>query len=159
VLFGATIRENIVYGKPEATDAEIEAAARAAYAHEFITELPDGYETIIGERGSTLSGGQRQRLCLARAIVKRPSLLILDEPTSAVDAESSSLIQEALDELRRDKTMIFISHQFAGLEDFDQIIVLRNGEVVERGTHVELLRRRGYYYDLFERQAPLPVGG
>ena len=157
VLFGATIRENNIYGKPEATDAEIEAAARAAYAHEFITELPDGYETIIGERGSTLSGGQRQRLCLARAIVKRPSLLILDEPTSAVDAESSSLIQEALDELRRSKTMIVISHQFAGLEDFDQIIVLRNGEVVERGTHDELLRRRGYYCELFARQTLLPV--
>ena len=159
VLFGATIRENIIYGKPEATDAEIEAAARAAYAHEFITELPDGYETIIGERGSTLSGGQRQRLCLARAIVKRPSLLILDEPTSAVDAESSSLIQEAVDELRRGKTMIVISHQFAGLEDFDQIIVLRNGEVVERGTHDELLRRRGYYCELFARQTLLPVSG
>jgi ATP-binding cassette subfamily B protein/subfamily B ATP-binding cassette protein MsbA len=159
VLFGATIRENIAYGKPEATDAEIEAAARAAYAHEFITALPDGYETIIGERGSTLSGGQRQRLCLARAIVKRPSLLILDEPTSAVDAESSSLIQEALDELRRGKTMIVISHQFAGLEDFDQIIVLRNGEVVERGTHHELLRRRGYYCELFARQTLLPVSG
>jgi ATP-binding cassette subfamily B protein len=159
VLFGATIRENIAYGKPEATDAEIEAAARGAYAHEFIAELPDGYETIIGERGSTLSGGQRQRLCLARAIVKRPSLLILDEPTSAVDAESSSLIQEALDELRRGKTMIVISHQFAGLEDFDQIIVLRNGEVVERGTHDELLHRRGYYCDLFARQTLLPVSG
>jgi len=98
-------------------------------------------------------------LCLARAIVKRPSLLILDEPTSAVDAESSSLIQEALDELRRGKTMIVISHQFAGLEDFDQIIVLRNGEVVERGTHDELLRRRGYYCELFARQTPLPVSG
>jgi ATP-binding cassette subfamily B protein len=159
VLFGATIRENIAYGKPEATDAEIEAAARAAYAHEFITELPDGYETIIGERGSTLSGGQRQRLSLARAIVKRPSLLILDEPTSAVDAESSALIQEALDKLRRGKTMIVISHQFAGLEDFDQIIVLRNGEVVERGTHDELLRRRGYYCDLFARQTLIPVSG
>lgn len=148
VLFGATVRENIAYGKPEATDEEIEAAARAAHAHEFIMRLPEGYETIIGERGSTLSGGERQRLCLARAIVKRPSLLILDEPTSAIDAESTALIEAALEKLWRGKTMLLISHQFSGLEEFDQIFVLRDGEIVERGRHEELIGRGGYYAEL-----------
>lgn len=152
ILFGATIRENIAYGKPDAKQTEIEAAARAAHAHEFIAELPDGYETIIGERGSTLSGGERQRLCLARAMLKHPSLLLLDEPTSAVDAESAALIHEAIENLRRGKTMIVISHQFAGLEDFDQILVLRDGEIIERGTHEQLMRTGGYYRELFVHQ-------
>lgn len=154
VLFGATIRENIAYGNPAATAAEIESAARAAHAHEFIAELPEEYETIIGERGSTLSGGERQRLCLARAMLKRPSLLLFDEPTSAIDARSTALIQEAIEALRRGKTMIVISHQFAGLEGFDQILVLRDGEIVERGRHEELMQRGGYYQELFARQGP-----
>ena len=148
ILFGASVRENIAYGKPQATDAEIEAAARQAHAHEFIAELPDGYETILGERGSTLSGGQRQRLCLARALLKRPSILLLDEPTSAVDAESSALIQQTVRRSLAGKTILLISHQFAGIETFDQILVLKNGEIVERGTHAQLLARRGYYCDL-----------
>ena len=154
ILLGASIRENIVYGKTDATDEEVEAAAREAYAHEFITKLPEGYETIIGERGSTLSGGQRQRICLARAIIKRPSLLILDEPTSAIDAESTQLIQQALHKMQQGKTMIVISHQFAGIEEFDRIIVLKAGEVVEQGTHEQLLERKGYYHDLFLLQRP-----
>jgi ATP-binding cassette subfamily B protein/subfamily B ATP-binding cassette protein MsbA len=154
VLFGASISENIAYGKPNATDAEIEAAARAAHAHGFIESLPEAYDTIIGERGSTLSGGQRQRICLARAIIKRPSLLILDEPTSAIDAESSILIQHAINRLQQGKTTIVISHQFAGIENFDQILVLRNGEIVERGTHDQLLRQGGYYFELFNLQQP-----
>ncbi len=159
VLFGASINENIAYGKPEATDAEIEGAAREAYAHPFIEALPDGYETIIGERGSTLSGGERQRICLARAIIKHPSLLILDEPTSAIDAESSALIQRAINRLQQGKTTLVISHQFAGIEDFDQILVLKNGRVVERGTHAQLIQRRGYYFELFNLQqsTALPI--
>jgi ATP-binding cassette subfamily B protein/subfamily B ATP-binding cassette protein MsbA len=152
VLFGASISENIAYGKPDATDAEIEAAAREACAHEFIESLPDGYDTIIGERGSTLSGGQRQRICLARALIKHPSLLLLDEPVSAVDAESSALIQQTISRLLRGKTILMISHQFAGIEDFDQILALKDGEIVERGTHAQLSRQRGYYYELFNLQ-------
>ncbi len=152
VLFGASISENIAYGKPDATDAEIEAAAREAGAHQFIDALPDGYDTIIGERGSTLSGGQRQRICLARAVIKRPSVLILDEPTSAIDAQSSALIQQTIYRLQEGKTVLVISHQFAGLENFDQILVLKNGEIVERGTHDQLLRQRGYYFELFSLQ-------
>jgi ATP-binding cassette subfamily B protein/subfamily B ATP-binding cassette protein MsbA len=154
VLLGASIRENIAYGKPDATDEEIEMAAREAHAHEFITGLPDGYDSIIGERGSTLSGGERQRICLARAIIKRPSLLILDEPTSAIDAESSALIQQAINRLQQGKTMLVISHQFVSIENFDQILVLKDGEIVERGTHEELLQSSGYYHDLLTLQQP-----
>ncbi|MFN0111682.1 MAG: ABC transporter ATP-binding protein [Blastocatellia bacterium] len=148
ILFGASVRENIAYGKPHATDAEIETAAREAHAHDFIAELSDGYETILGERGSTLSGGQRQRLCLARALLKRPSILLLDEPTSAVDAESSALIQRTVQQRLAGKTILLISHQFGGIESFDQVLVLKNGEIVERGSHAQLLARRGYYFDL-----------
>ena len=152
ILFGTTIRENITYGKPGATDAEIEEAARQAHAHEFISALPDGYDTIIGEGGSTLSGGQRQRISLARAVIKRPSILILDEPTAAVDAESANLIMETVGRLQQGKTTLVIAHHFAALERFDQILVMKHGEVVERGTHAELLARRGYYHDLYRLQ-------
>ncbi len=149
LLFGASIRENIAYGKPDATMAEIEAAAREAYAHDFIVNLPHGYDTVIGERGSTLSGGQRQRLCLARAMIKHPSILILDEPTSAVDPESSALIHEAVDRLREGKTTLVIAHHFSDLESYDQILVLQHGKVVEQGTHDELLQQKGEYYQMF----------
>ena len=152
ILFGASMRENIAYGKPNATIEEIELAARLAYAHDFIRALPEGYDTVIGERGSTLSGGQRQRICLARAFLKKPSLLILDEPTSAIDAESSALIQQAIAQVQRDKTTIVIAHHFSFIQDFDLILVLNDGAIVERGTHEELLRRRGYYYDLYRLQ-------
>ncbi len=152
LLFGASIRENIAYGKPNATTAEIEAAARQAYAHEFISALPESYDTIIGERGSTLSGGQRQRICLARAIIKNPSVLILDEPTSAVDVESAELIHAALDQLRLGKTTLVIAHHLASFEDFDQILVLRRGKLVEQGTHAELLKSRGYYFRMVQRR-------
>ena len=155
ILIGASIRENIAYGKTDATDKEIEEAAIEASAHEFISKLPEGYETIIGERGSTLSGGQRQRICLARAIIKQPSLLILDEPTSAIDAESTMLIQNALNKLQQGKTMIVISHQFAGIEKFDQILALKNGRIIEQGTHTQLIALKGYYHDLFYLQRPL----
>ncbi len=148
ILFGASVRENIAYGKVHATDEEIETASREAHAHDFIAELPEGYETILGERGSTLSGGQRQRLCLARALLKRPSILLLDEPTSAVDAESSALIQQTIQRSLAGKTILLISHQFAGIESFDQILVLKNGELVECGTHSQLVARQGVYFDL-----------
>ena len=152
LLFGASIRENIAYGKPNATLAEIETAAREAHAHEFINALPDGYETIIGERGSTLSGGQRQRICLARAIIKNPSVLILDEPTSAVDMESAELIHAALDKLRHGKTTLMIAHHMTLFEDFDQILVLRRGRLVEYGTHAELVQLGGYYFRMVQRR-------
>lgn len=152
ILFGATIRENISYGKPQATQEEIEEAAQHAHAHDFILHLPDGYDTVLGERGSTLSGGQRQRISLARAIIKQPSILILDEPTSAVDAESARLIQDTLDYFLKGRTSIVIVHQFSSIKKFDQILVLKSGEVVERGTHNELMEHKGYYHKLFKFQ-------
>jgi ATP-binding cassette subfamily B protein/subfamily B ATP-binding cassette protein MsbA len=152
ILFGASIRENIAYGKPEASPEEVEEAARQAYAHDFIMALPEKYDTIIGERGATLSGGQRQRVCLARAIIRRPSALILDEPTSAVDAESGAFIHDALERLRHGKTTLVIAHQFAAMEAFDLILVLKNSKLIEQGTHEQLLAQRGHYYRLYRRQ-------
>lgn len=152
LLFGTTLRENISYGKPDATVEEIEEAARQAHAHDFIMTLPEGYDTIVGERGSTLSGGQRQRISLARAIIKRPSILVLDEPTSAVDAESARLIEEAVDRMHKGKTCLVIVHQFSSIRQFDRILVLKGGELVEQGTHDALLKRKGYYYELFRLQ-------
>ena len=152
VLFGTSVRENILYGRLDASHEEMIDAARLAHAHEFISALPDGYDTVIGERGSTLSGGQRQRIGLARAIIKQPSLLILDEPTSAVDAESAKLIHEAMNQFQRGKTILVIVHQFSAIKEFDKIIVLKKGEVIEQGTHNELLKRNGYYKELYSHQ-------
>jgi ATP-binding cassette subfamily B protein len=152
LLFGVSIRENITYGKPEATDEEVITAARQAHAHDFISALANGYDTVIGERGCTLSGGQRQRLCLARAIIKRPSLLILDEPTASIDAESAWLIQQAIERLQSGKTTLVIAHHFNEMDSFDQILVLREGAIAEQGTHRELLRREGYYAQLYRLQ-------
>ncbi|MFN0313734.1 MAG: ABC transporter ATP-binding protein [Burkholderiales bacterium] len=152
VLFGASIAENIAYGKPGASAEEIETAAREAHAHDFIQALPEGYETIVGERGSTLSGGQRQRVGLARALIKRPSILILDEPTSSVDAHSEALIQDAVERLQRGKTTLLIAHRFSYIKDTDYILALKNGVIVEQGTAPDLLARRGYYYDLYQHQ-------
>ena len=149
LLLGTTINENISYGKLDATQEEIEEAARQTHAHDFIMALPDGYETIVGERGSTLSGGQRQRICLARAIIKRPSILILDEPTSSVDAESEILIRDAIDHLQKGKTMLIIAHHLPSIKDSDHILVLKDGKIVEQGTHDQLLKLKGYYTDLF----------
>lgn len=152
LLLGATINENISYGKPDATQEEIEEAARQAHAHDFIMALPDGYETVLGERGSTLSGGQRQRISLARAIIKRPSILILDEPTSSVDAESEILIRNAIDHLQKGKTMLIIAHHLSSIKGSDHILVLKDGEIVEQGTHDQLLNQKGYYSELFRLQ-------
>jgi ATP-binding cassette, subfamily B, bacterial len=152
VLFGISIRENILYGKPGASEREVSEAARLAYAHEFISSLPDGYDTIVGERGGSLSGGQRQRIGLARSIIKQPSLLILDEPTSAVDAESATLIHESMDQFQAGRTSLVIIHQFNAIQNFDQIIALKQGKVIEIGTHKELITRNGYYADLYRHQ-------
>ncbi|MDH3504177.1 MAG: ABC transporter ATP-binding protein/permease [Nitrospirota bacterium] len=148
VLTGASIRENISYGKPNATVEEVEDAARKALAHDFIMELPDHYDTILGERGGTLSGGQRQRICLARAIIKRPSLLILDEPTSAVDPISKALIRETVQRIQQGKTTLFIAHEFCDMEQFDHILVFKNGRIVEHGPHRELVKLQGHYCEL-----------
>lgn len=149
VLFGTSVRENIAYGKPDATDEEIERAAREVHAHDFIVALPEGYDEVLGEGGGTLSGGQRQRICLARALIKRPSILIMDEPTSAVDADSEALIREAVHHLQQGKTTLLIAHQLYSVRDADLILVLKDGAVVESGSHEELTRRGGYYCELF----------
>jgi subfamily B ATP-binding cassette protein MsbA len=151
VLFGSTIRENIAYGKLDATQEEIEAAALAANAVEFIERLPDRYETIVGERGVKLSGGQRQRIAIARALLRNPRILILDEATSSLDNESESLVQEALDRLMRDRTTIVIAHRLSTIENADKIVVIDNGRLVEEGQHAELLAKEGLYYRLYTR--------
>ncbi|MEJ7738452.1 MAG: ABC transporter transmembrane domain-containing protein [Chitinophagaceae bacterium] len=139
ILFGGTIRENIAYGKPDADFAEIQAAAQQAHAHEFITSFPEAYETIVGERGIKLSGGQRQRIAIARAILKNPVILILDEATSSLDSASELLVQEALDNLRKNRTSFIIAHRLSTIRNADKIIVLEKGVVRETGTHQQLI--------------------
>ncbi|MBO9636731.1 ABC transporter ATP-binding protein [Siphonobacter aquaeclarae] len=153
MLFGGTIRENIAYGRPGATTAEIEEAARKANAYQFILSFPEGFETVVGERGVKLSGGQRQRIAIARAILKDPAILILDEATSSLDAESEKLVQEALDGLMENRTTIIIAHRLATIRNVDQIYVLQQGEIVEQGTHEELsLLEAGLYSGLVKLQ-------
>jgi ATP-binding cassette, subfamily B, bacterial len=142
ILFGASIRENIAYGKPDATLEEVEQAARLAHAHEFITQLTDGYDSLVGERGCMLSGGQRQRICLARALLKQPSILILDEPTSAVDPESAAAIDRALNENHSGKTQLVIGHQFSTFAKFDRVLALKKGKLVEVDAKDKLMAAR-----------------
>jgi ATP-binding cassette, subfamily B, bacterial MsbA len=153
VLFHDSVRNNIAYGAPgRYTQEQIEAAAKAANAHEFIVELPDGYGTMLGERGTRLSGGQRQRLAIARALLSDPPILILDEATSALDTESERLVQEAVDRLLQGRTVFVIAHRLSTVTHADQILVLDRGEIVERGTHAELLAKRGAYSRLYTLQ-------
>ncbi|QQN38243.1 lipid A export permease/ATP-binding protein MsbA [Acinetobacter sp. CS-2] len=152
VLFNRTVRENIAYGQLEnATDAEIIAAAKAAYAHDFIMALPQGYDTQLGAQGLNLSGGQRQRIAIARAILKNAPILILDEATSALDNESEYFIQKAFDAAMQDRTTIVIAHRLSTIENADRIVVMDNGSIVEQGTHAELIAKHGAYYQLHQR--------
>jgi ATP-binding cassette subfamily B protein len=151
-LFHTTIRRNLLYGKPDATEEELVAAARAAFIHDRIMELPDGYDTVVGERGYKLSGGEKQRLAIARVILKDPRILILDEATSSLDTASERLVQEALRPLMRGRTTIAIAHRLSTILSADVIFVLDRGRVVERGTHAELLERGGLYARLYEQQ-------
>jgi ATP-binding cassette, subfamily B, bacterial len=152
LLFNDTIRNNIAYGRPDASQAEVEAAACAANATQLIARLPEAYETMVGERGSRLSVGERQRIAIARALLKDPPILVLDEATSSLDAESEALVQEALDRLMKGRTTFVIAHRLATVVHADRIIVLKDGRIVESGTHAELMRLRGYYSSLVERQ-------
>jgi len=152
-LFFGTIAENIAYGRPDATRAEIVAAARAAHAHEFILRLPHGYDSLVGERGQSLSGGERQRISIARALLIDPRILILDEATSSVDSTTEKAIQSALDNLVRGRTTIAIAHRLSTLRKADRLVVLDRGAVVETGNHDELMARQGAYFALYQAQA------
>ena len=152
VLFNDTVKHNIAYGKPDATDVQIEEASLIAFAHDFIREMPDGYDTIVGERGIFLSGGQRQRLAIARAILVNAPVLILDEATSALDAESERLVQQAIANLVRNRTTIVIAHRLSTVRRADVIVVMEAGRIIEMGTHSELLAKNGQYRKLYELQ-------
>jgi ATP-binding cassette subfamily B protein len=156
-LFNTTLRENIRMGKVGATDQEVEAAAKAAEIHDLIVSLPQGYDTLAGERGGRLSGGQRQRIALARAIIRDPSILVLDEATSALDPETEVAINKTLKGLARSRTVLSVTHRLAPVADMDQIVVLDKGRVAEMGSHQELLKRQGIYFQLWNQQSGFTV--
>ena len=145
VIFSTSALENIRYGKPGATDEEVKAAARAAFAHEFISALPEGFNTFLGERGVRLSGGQRQRIAIARAMLKNSPLLLLDEATSALDAESERMVQAALESAMKDRTTLVIAHRLATVKKADRIIVIDQGRIVEQGSHAQLMAANQVY--------------
>ena len=151
-LFNDTIRANLLYARPDATDAEIEAACRVANIHEFIVDLPEGYDTVVGNRGFRLSGGEKQRVAIARVILKNPRILVLDEATSSLDSQSEVLIQEALERIMQERTSLVIAHRLSTILAADVILVLEKGRLVERGTHADLLAQGGLYAALYETQ-------
>jgi ATP-binding cassette subfamily B protein len=153
VLFNDTIRYNIAYGRDNATEADVIAAAKAAQIHDFILSLPEGYDTAVGERGLKLSGGEKQRVGIARTLLKNPPLLLLDEATSALDTETEREIQGALKRAAEGRTVLMIAHRLSTVADADQIIVLEDGRIAEKGKHSELLAKKGRYYSLWQRQA------
>ncbi len=152
ILFSESVRENILLGKPDATELEVYEAAKAANAHDFICNLPSGYETKVGERGVKLSGGQKQRISIARVFLKNPSIIVLDEATSALDLESEHLIQEALEKLSRDRTTFIVAHRLSTITHADRIVMIEHGRIVEIGSHQELMAKEGAYYNLFQVQ-------
>lgn len=152
ILFSESVKLNILLGKPDASDEEIIEAATLANAHEFIMNLPDGYDTRVGERGVKLSGGQKQRIAIARVFLKNPPILILDEATSALDLESEHLIQEALEKLAKDRTTFIVAHRLSTITHADRIVLIENGEITEQGTHEELMKKKGGYFKLFQVQ-------
>ncbi|EVZ23653.1 hypothetical protein U363_02810, partial [Staphylococcus aureus S39411] len=152
ILFSDTVKENILLGRPTATDEEVVEAAKMANAHDFIMNLPQGYDTEVGERGVKLSGGQKQRLSIARIFLNNPPILILDEATSALDLESESIIQEALDVLSKDRTTLIVAHRLSTITHADKIVVIENGHIVETGTHRELIAKQGAYEHLYSIQ-------
>jgi ATP-binding cassette, subfamily B, bacterial MsbA len=152
ILFNDTVRNNIAYGRSDVDEQQVIAAAKAANAHDFISNLPHGYDSVIGESGVLLSGGQRQRLAIARALFKDPPILILDEATSALDTESERLVQQALNNLMRGRTTLVIAHRLSTIRSAHKIVVLDRGEIVESGNHEELLRTRGVYRKLYDLQ-------
>jgi ATP-binding cassette subfamily B protein len=151
-LFHSTVRRNLMYGRPDASDDEMVAAAKAAFIHDRIMEMPEGYDTMVGERGYRLSGGEKQRLAIARVILKDPRILILDEATSSLDTTSERLVQEALKPLMRGRTTLAIAHRLSTILAADVIFVVEQGRIVERGSHEELLREGGLYAQLYQQQ-------
>jgi subfamily B ATP-binding cassette protein MsbA len=152
ILFDDSVRNNILFGNPGASDEEIVGAARAAYAHEFIVDMPNGYDTQIGERGVKLSGGQKQRISLARAIIKNPKILILDEATSSLDTDSETKIQKALESILPGRTTIVIAHRLSTIKKADRIVVMDRGRIIQQGRHDELSARTGIYKELYDMQ-------
>jgi ATP-binding cassette subfamily B protein/subfamily B ATP-binding cassette protein MsbA len=158
MLFNDSLRENIRFGRPDASDADVEQAGRLAHLDDFVAALPLGYDTVVGERGFMLSGGQRQRVSLARALIRDAEVLILDEATSALDSETEQIVQATLEDARKNKILLVIAHRLSTIKDADTIVVLERGRVVEQGAHTELLARGGRYASLWAAQTATGLG-